>query len=133
MFDEDLKHITLSGEEYPIKCDMLVLERLQEEFGSIEDFENRILGIEEKGKKRNKLPDVKAVGAALYWMIREGLEIEAEQQKKTGISLPRREQLMRKVDMPYYMLGVTLYEEFARCFASKNPETTRGETEKNPK
>ena len=43
MFDK-LNYIRLSDKEYPIKCDMLVLERIQDEFGSLSDFENKLNG-----------------------------------------------------------------------------------------
>ena len=39
---EELKYIELSGEKYPVKCDMVVLEKIQDEFGSLEEFEKRL-------------------------------------------------------------------------------------------
>ena len=41
---EKVKHITLSGKEYPYKCDLVVLEKIQEEYSDIGDFENKISG-----------------------------------------------------------------------------------------
>ena len=111
MFDE-MKKIVMQGKEYPIKCDLLVLEKLQQEFGSLNDFENglitmeeikeekmaeeagdleqelqRELGVEPEEKKEEenkkykvKFPDMKCVKAALYYMVNEGEEIEAERE-----------------------------------------------------
>ena len=36
---ESLKYIELSGEKFPIKCDMVVLEKIQEEYGNLDLFE----------------------------------------------------------------------------------------------
>ena len=38
---EELKYIELSGENYPVKCDMVVLEKIQNEFGSLDKFETK--------------------------------------------------------------------------------------------
>lgn len=161
MFDK-LNHITLSGEEYPIKCDMLVLERIQEEYGSLAKFERDIIGwepvldangnvviqenaepvLDENGepvfdengdavlnkkmdiKRKSKLPSVKAVNDALFWMISEGLEIEATKGKES-IKKHTREELIRCVDIPYMKLADLVHDEFSRCFENpKNEETT---------
>ena len=45
---EELKYIELSGEKYPVKCDMVVLEKIQDEFGSLEEFEKKITPWEPK-------------------------------------------------------------------------------------
>ena len=47
MFDK-LNYIELSGELYPIKCDMLVLERIQDKYNDISEFENGITGFQPK-------------------------------------------------------------------------------------
>ena len=44
---EEMKKIVMQGKEYPIKCDLLVLEKLQQEFGSLNDFENGLITMEE--------------------------------------------------------------------------------------
>ena len=43
---ENLNTITLQGEKYPIRCDINVCEMLQDEFGSLAEFERRLLGLE---------------------------------------------------------------------------------------
>ena len=47
MFDK-LNYIELSGELYPIKCDMIVLERIQDKYNDISEFENGITGFQPK-------------------------------------------------------------------------------------
>ena len=161
MFDK-LNHITLSGEEYPIKCDMLVLEQIQIEYESVAKFEREIIGwepvldkngeaviqeieepvldehgeavLDENGeailnkkmdiKKRSKLPSVKAINDALYWMVSEGMEIETSKRNEPVKKLTRDE-LIRRVDMPFMKLADLVHDEFSRCFENpKNEETT---------
>lgn len=136
MFDK-LKYIELSGQKYPFKCDMLVLERIQEEYGDLGEFENKLSGfipsVDEDGNtKRNKegyilgtygIPDIKTVNKVLFWMVSEGLEIESEEQNKEYRSVNEKT-LIRQVDISPKELGRILQEEFARCFERKNEKTT---------
>ena len=59
---EKLNHIELSGESYPIKCDLLVLEKIQDEYGDLSDFENKLTGF---------VPDIDEYGE--YVRNEEGL------------------------------------------------------------
>ena len=140
---EKLNHIELSGESYPIKCDLLVLEKIQDEYGDLSDFENKLTGfvpdIDEYGEYvrneegllvgKRKTPEIKILRKMLIWMIEEGMEIEGEKNEL------REKEIMRKADMSPGELGQILHEEFNRCFQRKNGQTTQGnpkETE-NPK
>lgn len=130
MLKKEMNYIELSGESYPIKCDMIVLEQLQDIFGSIEVFEEKILGYyvkkDENGEKVldasgesvlvSKIPDPMAVGTALELFTAEGLEIE----EKPPVE---RKTLLRKVDKRYTDLAMELHAEFMRCFERKNGET----------
>lgn len=134
---EKVKHITLSGKEYPYKCDLVVLEKIQEEYSDIGDFENKISGFtpsrnEDGTIERNEegfmlgtygIPDLKVACKALCWMIQEGLEIEAEEKKEPVPSISEKE-IIRAVDFSPYDLGKILQKEFSRCFARKNDQTT---------
>lgn len=130
---EKLNYITLSGVKYPIRCDLLVLEKLQDEFGSISDFENKILNWEKKvhpdGKEERtaKLPDIYAVNEALYFMVDEGIEIHNETAEKKMEPVSRKE-ILRKADISFNTLAAQLHDEFARCFETKNRETTQKTT-----
>lgn len=140
---EKLNHIELSGESYPIKCDLLVLEKIQDEYGDLSDFENKLTGfvpdIDEYGEYvrneeglfvgKRKTPEIKILRKVLIWMIEEGMEIEGEKNELS------EKEIMRKADMSPGELGQILHEEFNRCFQRKNGQTTQGnpkETE-NPK
>ena len=140
---EKIKYIELSGEEFPIKCDILVLEKIQDKYEDLSEFENKLNGftpaVDENGEyKRNEEgrlvgfygePKMEALLDALEWMVEEGIEIEQENGK--DIQKASGKALIRKADMTPKELAEILHEEFARCFRRKNQKTTQREkTEK---
>lgn len=144
MFDK-MNYIELSGEKYPIKCDLLVLEKIQEKYKDLSEFENKLNGftpgIGKDGKyTRNKEgrlmgiygePEIAVLKDTLEWMVMEGLEIEREEGKEQR--LITNINLLRKVDMSPKELSEALHAEFARCFKRKNPKTTQREEMKEEK
>lgn len=133
MLSNELNHITLGGNEYPIKCDMLVLEKIQDKYEDISEFENKLMGFtpsknEDGTNKRDKkgntigitgIPDIRALNFALTAMIREGLSIAGEKADKTD------EEIIRSIDMTPTDLSTVLHEEFIQCFRRKNEKTTQ--------
>ena len=136
---EKTNYIELSGEKYPIKCDILVLERIQDKYEDLSEFENGLNGftpaVDENGEyKRNEEgrlvgfygePKIETLRDALEWMVQEGIEIERENGKE--IQEVSGKTLTRKVDMAPKELAEILHAEFARCFRRKNPKTTQRE------
>ena len=104
---EKVNYIELSGDKYPLKCDILVLEKIQEEYGDLTEFENNLTGFVPKRDEEGELvrneegfmvgvygiPDAKTLRKALMWMVQEGLEIEGTQMEITEVDIAR------KVDM----------------------------------
>lgn len=127
---EKMHTIELSGETFPIKCDMVVLEQLQEIYGDLGKFENRLLNlvtekdddgndvVDKKGNKqyRSGMPDPKAVNDGLYLMVEEGLEID-------GKDSIERKTLLRKNDKSLFELTDIIHKEFMECFKSKKSKT----------
>lgn len=127
-----MARIRIGKKDYPMKMDLNVLEHIQEEYGSINQFERDILGIEylkdENGKQlytkdgdcrmRIVEPSVKAIKAVLPMMINEGLAIEAD--IRGGEYVPVSEQeIFRECRIPFGDLADMIHEEFARCFETK--------------
>lgn len=137
---EGLNYIELSGKSYPIRCDILVLEKIQEKYDSLDDFESKLMtwepDLDEEGNKireengdvkyHGKLPDAKALNDALYWMVSEGEAVEAEEEGRKP-EVITREGIARKVDLTPMELSNQLHDEFYRCFKSKNVKTTQKE------
>ncbi len=127
-----MAEIRIGKKDYPMKMDLNVLEHIQEEYGSINQFERDILGIEyvkdENGKQlytkdgdcrmRIVEPSVKAIKAVLPMMINEGLAIEAD--IRGGEYVPVSEQeIFRECQIPFEDLADMIHKEFARCFETK--------------
>ena len=137
---EKLNYIELSGEAWPIKCDMAVLEQIQEKYGDLQEFEKKLYqfrpNLDENGEEiRNdeglivgtmEYPDVGAVIDALFWMVSEGMEIEAEESGKEPRKVSRKE-LIRKIDASPIDVGDALHDEYVRCFRRKNVKTTQNQ------
>lgn len=132
MLYEDMRYITLSGEKFPIRCDLLVLEKIQDEFGDIAGFENKLIGFipakEEDGTTKKDEegrtigisgpPDIHALLFALTSMTEEGLRCQEKDPEE-------KEKLARMVDMSPKELSAILHDEFMRCFQRKNQEPTQ--------
>lgn len=128
---EELKKIMIGDREYPFKIDLNVLEKIQNEYGSIYEFEKDILGVgfskdsegkqiykDEKPVTILKEPSIRAIKAVLPAMINEGLEIEAEMKRTEFIPVSAAE-IIRECSISYTALGKIIHEEFKRCFSIK--------------
>ena len=142
-----LNHILMDGREWPIYCDLNVLEEIQDRFQSISEFDRKIAGWEivrdenghivkftkeeaellgngiEEGdaKVRKIMPRISAVKTGLYLMIREGLYIEADQKGNDPEEITE-EYIARICDVPYDKASVILTQEMHRCFETKKKE-----------
>lgn len=139
MLKTEINYIELSGEKYPIRCDMLVLEQIQDAFGDISEFENKLMGFKplenEDGSARKDeegrvigisgTPDIKALKFALCSMVKEGM---AADKKSEDVN---EADLMRSVDMSPKELSEILHMEFMRCFKRKKQEPAQKTEEKN--
>lgn len=135
---EELKTIELSGKEYPIKCDLAVLEKIVDEFGTFKEFEDGLriwvpvldedgnMVKDEKGtvKTEFRMPDIRTLCTALYFMVNEGERIAAEEEGRTPV-IRSREEVARKADRGVTIIAARLFDEYLRCFSVKNGETTR--------
>ena len=129
---EKLKHIKLGQKSLPIKCDNYVLMEIQENYGTITQFEAELVGLKPLMDKEGNPavnadgkqlftavePSIKAINFVLPLMINEGLEIEADSRNKPFEPLTEKE-IIRAIDIPYKELSIILHEEFARCFKTK--------------
>ena len=129
MFERELDTITLSGKEYPIKCSILVLEKIQDKYETLEAFEED-LSIFEDTKENEEIkvrfPKITALCDALYWMVQEGEEITAEEEGRKPVKY-KRESLARKMDGSLFATAQILKREFGGSFVSKNQKTTKTE------
>ena len=141
MREAELNHIRINEINYPIYCDWNVLEAVQDEFGSIGEFERQLKGLKIKYDDNGDIvrndkgmilhdtgePRIKAVAYALYIMIAEGQRIEKDREGKEPERLSIND--IREFNGVNYMeLSHILGEEFDRCFNSKKKLTAEKKT-----
>lgn len=140
-----LNTIFMDGRDWPVYCDLNVLEEIQENFASVSEFDRQVAGWDiarnEKGepqyytaqeseelagrlKVRKIAPKIRALKFGLYVMIKEGLIIAAEQ----GGPVPEEpdeitpDYIARICDIGYDELAGIISEQMRRCFSSKKKE-----------
>ena len=131
MFEREMKHIEFDGQSYPYKCTISVLEKLQERYGTLKNFEMELKFKNQKGDNPKEMQVEVGIGAlayALEAMIAEGIEIEQCQLE------PLTETDIRRYagdEYGLFELLAIVNEEFTRCFdKKKNVRTTQRETGK---
>lgn len=125
---EKLSYIELGEERFPIKCDLAVLEMIQEEYGTVNAFELKLAGwVKDEKKKLVKTePSMKAIRFALPLMINEGIDIEnvGNTEKKEHVSDIDLKMICSDINI--FDVANKLHEEFIRCFETKNLKSTQG-------
>lgn len=129
---ESLKRILIGDKTYPFRIDLNVLQHIQEEYGTINQFERELMGLRykedeegnriynEDGKAVMELgePSIRAIITALTPAINEGITIEADEQN-IPVEKITEEFVIRNCTIGYEELSKMLHEEFRRCFATK--------------
>ena len=128
---ENLKRIMIGKQNFPFKIDLNVLEHIQNEYGTIYQFERELLGLQfKKDEKGNQIykdgepamtrtePSIKAIKTVLTAAINEGLAIEADDENKSYEKVTDKF-IIRECTIPFDVLSGILHEEFRRCFATK--------------
>ena len=127
-----LETLEFGGKKYPYIIDLNVLEAIQDEFGSIQEFERRVIGLlverdeygeiihDEVGNPKMKVvePSLKHINFALVEMINEGLAIESRRSGKEYEPIDAL-LIMAECDINYIVLANLIKAEFDRRFVSK--------------
>lgn len=125
----EINHITLSDEVMPIRLDNLILQKIQDRYGSITDFELKVMGWakdEDGSIKTVSEPSLEAINWALPEMVIEGYAVEGKECPYTA------DDINRLVDMTPLKLALEIHEEIARCFERKKKQTpVKTEEKKN--
>ena len=136
MFENDVKEFEFKGTVYPYKCDMLVLEKIQQHTGDLMTAEDKLRGFRPKIDADGvmdrlagtyTLPDIELVAKTLCWMIEEGIEI-------TGSDIePLKENDLKRGWRDEYSLvevAILVAGEFGACVSGKKKNGTKTETKK---
>lgn len=144
---EKLEKIKVGGYELPIRCDINILGTIQEEFGSMVAFEQKLIGmnpiLDDRGKQVTREdgtiaytmgePSIHAIAYALPLFIIEGIA-QAEEQGEDYSDIDWKPSV-KDADFNYIEVALALYNEFQRCFHRKKKVTntkSQSKTRKSP-
>lgn len=121
--------------EVPFRCDLYVLNAIQNQYGTIETFERELVGMYpkegsdsmEEGAYEMREPSIMALLFALPMMVREGFRAEKEEN---GRDIPDMNdmQLVLNIRRDYRLIADDIHEEMRRCFGvkkKKSPEARK--------
>lgn len=124
-----LETINIQGDEMPILCTFSVLEKLQNEFGTVTEFSQKLIPV-----KKNKggaeilsgMPDIHAVVFALPLFLKEGIDAYNDEHKIKLEQLTTAE-LFRKVSQgetarSLIDIALALYKELWRSINAPKPQ-----------
>ena len=131
---EKLNKVTIGGKKIPIKCDFAVLQLIQEEFGTLKNFEQKLIGMvpvldkdgntvyETKNgvetiKFKTTEPSLKAIALALPIMINEGKkQMEEQGEEPTDFDYKKA---IAEADFSIIDVALEIHNEYRRCFDRK--------------
>ena len=114
----EITKITISGNEYPIRFDYMVLKDVAEKYKDVSKFEMDLLGVgkvkDDNGKEvfaKVKEPSIACIIFALPKMINSALDF-------LGFDAVDEKQIIREIDLNYIELAGIMHKEMSRCFKS---------------
>lgn len=127
---KNLTYIELSGEKFPIKLDNLILQHIQETYGSIQNFELLLMGWEkqiitsDEGKEietvvRTKEPSIAIANNLLPKLVLEGFAVEGKETDYKEIDI------VRLIDQDYMAIANIIHEELKKALSVKKPEPSQ--------
>lgn len=117
--------------EVPFRCDLYVLNAIQNQYGTIEAFERELVGMYPKEGSGSagdayemREPSIKALLFALPMMVREGFRAEKEEN---GRDIPDMNdmQLVLNIRRDYRLIADDIHEELRRCFGVKKKKSPK--------
>lgn len=132
--DETMTKFSFRGDSFPIRCDLLVLEKIQERVGDIMDAENEIRGFKPRVDSdgvidttvgRWTIPSIGLVTQALIWMMEEARAVTNGQY-----SIPSVTDLKQQDEYTIGELATIVYKEFSSCIAGKKKKKNRNTKKK---
>lgn len=128
---EKLEKIVIGGNKLPIKCNIGVLAYIQEMYGTLSSFEQKLIGmrpiLDKNGKYTYKPdgsvaysltePSIEVIKNVTPLFIREGI-IQAEDQGENYSEIEWNE-AFEDFDFNYIEVALALNTEFQRCFHRK--------------
>ena len=113
--------IKINGEEVPIRCNLEIMAQLEEEFGTIMIFSEKLMHLNSSAGKENEniLPDMRAITFALPKFVHEGIEYYNEKNahsRQLEQLLPST--VLRHCEDPVVDVARILWSELWRSMAA---------------
>ena len=143
---EKMNTVTIGKKKVPIKCNLAVLVRIQEEYGTLKEFEQKLIGMHpvldkngdpvyvtgadgsETLKFKTTEPSLKAITFCLPMMLNEGKKQAEEQGEEYDYDYSKA---LDDADFSIVEIAVELHNEYRRCFDRKKLKvSTRTATKK---
>lgn len=121
--DSEMTKFSFRGDSFPLRCDLLVLEKIQERVGDIQIAEYEIKGFKPRidadgvmdtSTGRWTIPNIGLVIQSLIWMMEEAKNITNGQYQ-----IPTVTDLKQQDDYTISELSLIVYKEFSSCIAGK--------------
>lgn len=133
MFEKELPKMKINGLEYPYKFDICVLEKVQQKYGDVMQFEYGIRGmipafkdgVLDLKETRWTVPNIDMTCNGIVWMIQEGIEIAGSEEKA-----PDAKAIKRQDDYTITDLAKIVFEGYQSCFLSRTSRTKKAESRK---
>lgn len=133
MFEKELPKMKINGVEYPYKFDICVLEKVQQKYDDVMQFEYGIRGmipafkdgVLDLKETRWTVPNIDMTCNGIVWMIQEGLEISGSEEKA-----PDAKAIKRQDDYTITDLAKIVFEGYQSCFLSRTSRTKKAESRK---
>lgn len=132
--DSEMTKFEFRGDSFPLRCDLLVLEKIQERVGDIQIAEYEIKGFKPRidadgvmdtSTGRWTIPNVSLVIQSLIWMMEEAKNITNGQYQ-----IPTVTDLKQQDDYTISELSLIVYKEFSSCIAGKKKKKTQTKSRK---
>mgnify|MGYP006865367452 CR=1 FL=1 len=138
---EHMETVMLGGKEYPIKCDIDVLIKIQEQFDGLNAFEMLIGGfktvkradgstvLDDKGIPllERAEPSVRAIRTVLPYMLQEAA---VTLKDITPVDLSETDEAIKNMHFDMMKVARAMYHEFNKCFERKNVSSAGSQEEK---
>lgn len=129
---DGVNYIEIDDVKYPIKCDNFILGEVQEKYGSIHDFECKIIGVKKEiinGEEKyiGCEPSVKAINYILPLMINEAVDILKEDNPDCKYERVDPKKFIRSIKMDLAKLANEIHDEWKRAFVTKKHLTIQEE------
>ena len=120
---DEMPIFRLEDKEFPMWCDLVVLEKIQNEVGDIIVAEDKLRGfvprvdadgVIDRTDGTFTIPDIGLVTKVLHWCLEEGKEVCGEDYE-----IPSETDLKQQEEYNITALSMIVHSQFADCISGK--------------